>query len=523
MRKLKLLTCLLGVLMAPVHWTFAQWVEQTIHLETGWNTFWLDVDPEPCEPQALFASIGFQSFDSIWSFLPDSPGGQGTWVCYHNDPAVPLFINTLSCLQGQRGYLINASSPTATAGLKIKGRPVNRKTSFSGGKFNPFGIGFGGVTPPSFEAYFSDPNVTGKVRKAFRLNDATFTQVPLSDRIETGTAYWLEVSQDFAYSGPVDLNGALEGFQFGIKGYVDHLSVTVPAGNSRTVEIRSLVSAPPPAGKPADASGGNVDWLEFRNAAGKFTTLADGTSLTVPAGQSRGELEIRAKRLDVLDRAPATVDGTNSLYQALIEIESGGQKRILGAGMEVLPQFSGIWVGQARLTQVSRSSLVEQDPKAVGDGAQPLVMSLILSIPGPEGGKKQLLDEVPIQVDRDGRKLKYHYSAILFHQPVELTGTVHIDSTLSGLVVLDSDHPLNPYRHRYNPEHREGYRITRNIKLTFNARDPDPLHQELGLDESDGDNELTGIYEETIQGISLEPITVRGCFKLYRLSETTQL
>ena len=57
-----------------------------------------------------------------------------------------------------------------------------------------------------------------------------------------------------------------------------------------------------------------------------------------------------------------------------------------------------------------------------------------------------------------------------------LTATTPIDNNgasgvLEGTLVIPPDHPLNPYRHRYHPEHREGYEITREIKLEFGATD----------------------------------------------------
>jgi hypothetical protein len=86
-----------------------------------------------------------------------------------------------------------------------------------------------------------------------------------------------------------------------------------------------------------------------------------------------------------------------------------------------------------------------------------------------------------------------------------------------------ADHPLNPYRHRYHPEHTTGYPITRAITLEFTPDDQDPDYVASGLAETAGDNELSGLYTEVISGVSLRPITVTGYFKLHRLSETTDL
>ena len=109
---------------------------------------------------------------------------------------------------------------------------------------------------------------------------------------------------------------------------------------------------------------------------------------------------------------------------------------------------------------------------------------------------------------------------------LSLTGAVGGNGTtgaLTGSMTMPADHPLNPYRHRYNPAHLTGYEITRDITLTFAAEDPDPVNAMLGLADSVGDNELVGTYREVISGVSLEPIAVAGFFRLFRRSETAPL
>jgi hypothetical protein len=66
--------------------------------------------------------------------------------------------------------------------------------------------------------------------------------------------------------------------------------------------------------------------------------------------------------------------------------------------------------------------------------APPMTVSLILALPGAEGGDNQLLDKAYVEVDRDGRTLKYRYNAIMFHEPVTLTGFIlnGTSETLTG-------------------------------------------------------------------------------------------
>jgi hypothetical protein len=85
------------------------------------------------------------------------------------------------------------------------------------------------------------------------------------------------------------------------------------------------------------------------------------------------------------------------------------------------------------------------------------------------------------------------------------------------MLPLPADHPLNPYRHRYNPEHISGYPLTRSAKLIFGAEGSDPGPSsplsDVGV--------LTGAYEEEIAGLSPEPIRVHGTFRLRRFTSGT--
>jgi hypothetical protein len=89
--------------------------------------------------------------------------------------------------------------------------------------------------------------------------------------------------------------------------------------------------------------------------------------------------------------------------------------------------------------------------------------------------------------------------------------------TLRGTLHLLPEDPLNPYRHRYNPEHRKGYEITRDITIRLEIQ-PDRLADELaGLDGTFGPHRLNGQYTEVITGVTEDPITVQGTFRLDRL------
>ena len=68
-----------------------------------------------------------------------------------------------------------------------------------------------------------------------------------------------------------------------------------------------------------------------------------------------------------------------------------------------------------------------------------------------------------------------------------MTGGPFGTGTLNGVVALDYNHPLNPFKHVYHPDHdnlnerfeqpplpegRESFTVTRNVAFEFTATDP---------------------------------------------------
>ncbi len=495
------------------------WYQNVIPVQTGWNHIWLPIDV-PNEPGVALSGV---DYESIWSFTPGrSEGDAGRWVSHHRTH--PVFLNSLKRLQGNRGYLIKMNS---AGNLSLTGAPINRSVSYIAQSFNSFGTLLDQSNAPSFSEYFSHPNVQGKVQSIYQLSaGGGWTSVALNAAITQHRAYWVKVSQDIAYPGPIQLKAGLEGFQFMTTGYADKVRVELPfATIPRSLSIQGLPSASPPAGQPVDAAPNDASWLEYLNTTNPnsavWMPLTGGTQMTIAGNSTENSVQIRCVRKN---RNPAVADGTgSSAYQGLVQItDTNGVRLLVGSAMEK-HDYYGVWIGEATLNQVKTRTTAQPAQLAP---AKPLRVPLIISLPTPaEGGSNQILDKTMIEVDRDGRKLNYRFVSVLFHQPMTLSGTTNgVSGTLTtGPVTMAADHPLNPYRHRYNPEHRNGYAITREIWLDFAATDQDPMAAAVGLSETEGDNQLVGIYRERIHGVSLEDIHVQGTFRLYRISDTAQI
>jgi len=102
-------------------------VTQTFTLRPGWNAIFLEVQPEPRDPAAVFAGLG--DLDSVWTrlsrestaeFIQDpSEGlyGQPGWHAYFNVPESDFRskITNLYAVLGNQAYLVKIKD-TAPAG-----------------------------------------------------------------------------------------------------------------------------------------------------------------------------------------------------------------------------------------------------------------------------------------------------------------------------------------------------------------------------------------------------------------------
>ncbi|MCA9416659.1 MAG: hypothetical protein KC917_10325, partial [Candidatus Omnitrophica bacterium] len=102
----------------------------------------------------------------------------------------------------------------------------------------------------------------------------------------------------------------------------------------------------------------------------------------------------------------------------------------------------------------------------------------------------------------------------------------------SVTIVLDYDDPLNPFKHKYHPDHdnldrrfenqlgpgNESFTIIRGIEMEFTEDDPDGFAS-VGL----GDTLLVGFYRETIDGLHRDDLHVSGTFRLKKMSSVDTL
>lgn len=523
----------------------AQLVSEEIPLQPGWNAIWINSAPEPDDlEQVLAAHSPPLDYQAIWTFdanrgvsdlsLSPSPG---RWLFHDRD--VPPALSTLRTLQGHRAYLIDMRSPGL---LRLEGRPLIRSTQFTSQVSNFFGA----LSDPTsnaltFEEFFSHPDAAGKVRASgspashdiFALVAGALQRRNISDPIQPNAAYWLNAVQNFDSMGSLDASANINGLSFGRTTAIQTLVLEVPSSQG-TGTVRLQARACATLSEDGECFGNDeaARWIEYRDTTQPglpvWRALADGLDVVVPAGATRVEVEVRARRAGLEAAAQARiVAGSDGTFAAVIDVtDQQGGRSVIAADVAVEPIF-GRWVGKAILTQVSTHPAI-QELSVEQAAATPLEMTLILDLPGPSqaagGSGPRLLDTVNVQTFRDGRSLQRRTSSVLFDRPVDLAEDAGdpIDAfgatgTLRGELHILPEDPLNPYRHRYNPEHRQGYDIRREITLRLEIGEPTLAEQLAGLDGTFGTERLTGVYTEVITGLSALPITVQGGFRLERI------
>jgi len=130
----------------------AQWVEQTVDLQSGWNGVFFEVDPASADADSVFAG---QPIESVWTQAAGTLVNQRSSSCM-NDPesldCEPMLLsdwqvwlppsdpgsiaNTLRVIRGNRAYLIKAS---ASITLTLVGVPSSSRTQWREG-FNLVGF-----------------------------------------------------------------------------------------------------------------------------------------------------------------------------------------------------------------------------------------------------------------------------------------------------------------------------------------------------------------------------------------------
>lgn len=601
-----LICMLLGALPA-----LAQWTNQTVVLRPGWNSVFLEIQPEPRECDALFAGV---PVESVWAwnrrfstiqFIQDPEQlipGQPDWLTYLPTSHVARATMNLFTLQGNRAYLIKLPDNAAQVFWTFSGRPIVRRMEWLADSFNFTGFHVEAVNAPTFQNFFgSSPAHAGQRVYRLLVNGLWSLVVsPTVTRLARGEAYWIFCRGQSTFAGPVEV-AVEQGSGLDYERILTEQTLTIRnnSATTNTFTVRRLASTPPPGTDyPALAGAVPLNYFHMNVAQNqldvRWLPLPPQLTMVLGPGQEWNlRLEAQRTAMTPFTPPPGVAD---ALYQSLVEVGDGAGSRSLvgvtarglqtfpaggaafGAGLAAAPLAvhlrAGLWVGSAAINKVNQPANAGA-PNAPLSTASEFQFRLLVHV--DDNGQARLLQKV-IQmwkngtfttdtnglqvVDQPGRYVlvtddrfipnftgatlrdgepvgrRLSSAAFSFRTPVPMTGDF---GSVSGLlqcgVAVGYDDELNPFKHRFHPDHNnlddspqpqplalktnvhgliytaESSSVRRDISLQFTAVDPDNLTL-AGW----GDDQLGGIYRETMTGLHKDALHIEGVFRLHHAS-----
>jgi hypothetical protein len=124
-------------------------------------------------------------------------------------------------------------------------------------------------------------------------------------------------------------------------------------------------------------------------------------------------------------------------------------------------------------------------------------------------------------IRRDNKLMGMRISSVFFDfdenlNELQLIGGIGFSRAVAGHIVIDEDHPRNPYRHKYHPDHQKGMKIVQDFLLAFDEK-PVYVSSEANI------MTLTGEFHVTIYGLHKIPIKGEGSFEMERVSLVGEL
>jgi hypothetical protein len=361
----------------------AQWVNQTNTLSPGWNAIYLEAQPEPDDPDVVFAGL---PVESVWvwdrkvapsQFIQDANTlvpKQPEWLTYFPIGHPQRSLRNLFAVKGGRALLLklNGSVPVTWV---VAGKPVLPSSDWIPDTPNLRGFHINDAASATFRTYLSgSPAHAGKI--IYSLNSSgKWSIISDTTSIQRGKAYWIQTVGASSYQGPLyvepDLNSGLD---FGLAAAERRVRLRNDGSNAtRNVTVRLVpTSNRPRAATNSPATAGQVVLSYWNYSVSNLTNVVlqwkpFSSPLTVTlAPGSESTFRFAARRKDFA--ASSAPPGVNVSYQGILEFSDDAGSRVLvpvsatptstGTTTTALKSpppdpRAGLWVGTVSVTNVS--------------------------------------------------------------------------------------------------------------------------------------------------------------------------
>jgi hypothetical protein len=551
----------LALLACPAH---AQWITRTYQVPAGWSSIWLAGDASHTPVSTLFAA--FPAITEIWRWNPNpdeiqftsSPATPDTdseeWTVWKRfDPDE----QTLSSLIGNSAYLVRASAST-TFTIRQKALMPAATWLISGANFLGFPAATTGTgAPPTFSAYFAsfpsaNTSVLAPSSQIYRYTGGDLgpsnpmAVTPGTERIDPAKAYWFPTATVSNFTAPVqyDLPG-IDGLAFGRSLSAIPMGITNRTTAPLTLSFSLEASEPAPEGQRPIGGSVPLTRRSFNSTSGTYseTPITSGFTVTIPAS-SRTSLDFGLSR--------SLLTNPNAGYASLLRIrDTSGYSDVRVPVSAEMASTAGLWAVAVRITDVV--STVPQSSQNSGGTSTPQPFPLLFFIHADASGTARLLSEVYVGklttlgnlsgITNDEKNLvppqetslkplRYLSPCLPPHSALRADQPIATGTTVTWKIDLAHNDPTNPFVHQYHPDHdnldasfrtplqpgRESYTISRICQFSFSSTPPSGTPS-TGW----GTTVLGGSYQETLTGLSKNPLSVRGTFTMSRISEISEI
>jgi hypothetical protein len=183
---------------------------QTINLQKGWNSVFLQVSPSSRDPGAVFANTPVEivatyfAVDRAVQYI-QNPGSIGWnkdgWAVWYAPSRSDAFLSSLHAVHGNRAFLIFSKQDFTWT---VTGAAAFEPIRWKGNSFNLLGLGIDPASPPTFDQFFG-PSAAHQPYRIYRLVNGQWMLVanPVSTPINSGEAYWIYCRGGSDYQGPL--------------------------------------------------------------------------------------------------------------------------------------------------------------------------------------------------------------------------------------------------------------------------------------------------------------------------------
>ncbi|WP_395738913.1 hypothetical protein [Prosthecobacter sp.] len=288
----------------------AQNLAQTLTLQPGWNSVWLEVEPSQRDPDVLFAG---QPVEMVTTFIPlaakytslrdpaSDTWKDAEWRTWQPATASGAFLNNLHQLMPGQGYLIKA---TDVATVTIAGIARLNRIDWRPQSFNLVGLPVDPASPVTLGAFFANSPAHTPLR-AFRLLNGKWVQASSAEPAVPGKSYWVWCGTGSDHQGPVSLRSSSSSIELNAADSQGSVEFRPVGGSALTVSITATGSLS--LARLGGAARTAISGTQTLTAvAGEWTPFRIGhASLTsFPQTSAASLLEIRCS--GVLWRVPVT-------------------------------------------------------------------------------------------------------------------------------------------------------------------------------------------------------------------------